>query len=249
MLLLGCEYGIQWARSRAPEPTRAGARHPIAFEAGLLAIGLALLPPLDALSDCSFAVHMVQHLLLIEIAAPLIVLGLPSPHLAGLLVIPWPFGQWLKQRMARAGACVRQVLALATCPVPGLALASITLWLWHLPAAYNLALEHDAVHAFEHLTLVLAFLLFWWPVLAPVGAPGTLRSNGGRVLYLLAGATSSALLGGLITFAPAALYPHYATILGPAFALADQQRAGAVMWLAGSLIYPLAAALALRDGD
>lgn len=224
-----------------------GVRQRLAAAGGLLAIVVALSPPFDALSDRFLTDHMVQHLLLIDVGAPLLVLGRPDQALGRLLGRGW-LVRCGKEHPAphRSRLATRGTDVLAH-PIAGWVLANAVLWLWHIPVAYNLALEHDGVHALEHLTFVLAFLLFWWPLLAPPASPGALRTNGGRALYLLAGATSIGLLGALITFAPAVLYPHYAAILGPGPAFADQQRAGAVMWLGGPLIYLIAAAFVLRD--
>lgn len=210
-------------------------------------IAIALSPAIDALADRFLTAHMVQHLLLIDVGAPLLVLGRPDRLLERL-----PGGGWLGHHTKERAVPGRFRLArrrtdLLMHPLICWILANAVVWLWHVPAAYTLALGYDGIHVFEHLTFVLTSWLFWWPLLASPASTGALRTNGGRALYLLASATSIGLLGALITFAPFVLYPYYAAILGPDLALADQQRAGAVMWLGGSLIYLIVVNFVLRD--
>ncbi len=229
---------------RAPEPaTRLRVQHglrtrPRSVEwrriaagcVGLGVLAIAVLSPVDEWAQRLFWVHMLQHLLLLYLAAPLLAIAVP-------LALP---GSGHPPRRAR--------MAWLTSPVCAFCLSTVVLWLWHLPAAYELALQNDPVHALEHLSFLGAFGLYWWELLAP--APSShLRSNGARTLYLLAGATQAMLLGALITLSDHVLYAHYLLISRPSglSSLADQQLGGALMWLSGPVIYGLAAVLVMRD--
>jgi cytochrome c oxidase assembly factor CtaG len=127
----------------------------------------------------------------------------------------------------------------------------VTLWAWHAPAVYGLALTNPVVHEIEHLCFVGGYLLYWWPLVAPPTAAGRLHSNVARAGYLLAGATQSALLGAVILFRSSVIYSQYLHIPGATLssALVDQRLAGAIMWLPGAIVFALAAALVMKEGD
>ncbi|MBV9173097.1 MAG: cytochrome c oxidase assembly protein [Chloroflexi bacterium] len=207
---------------------RAGRGHVVkpwqvvCFALGLLAILVALESPIDSLSDQLFAVHMVQHLLLILIAGPLLVIGAP---LAPML--------WALPRDSRApvGAVVRRLVVAA--PV-ALAVHSIALWIWHVPPLYEAAINSRGIHVLEHLCFLVTSALFWWSILHP-GRNG--YALGG--VYVLVLSVQSMLLGALLTFSSGAWYTsHLATTaawgLSP---LEDQQLAGLIMWVPGGVVY------------
>lgn len=205
----------------APRFPRARAA---TFVAGAVALGAATVGPLDAVAHRSFWVHMVQHLILVFVAVPLLSAGapvrlarhaLPAPAAARVLVL-------LRSRVVRA----------ATRPIVAWVLFASTIWAIHVTPLYEAALTHDGWHAAEHLLVVLAATVFWLPVNA--AEPGASRlSEPARVAYLLGAIPITALLGGVIASADRVLYPTYAR--AAAAPLADQQAAAAVLWLGGGL--------------
>jgi putative membrane protein len=227
---------------------RAGPGAPSAgqaacFAAGLATVVLALLSPLDTLAHGLFVAHMAQHMLLVMVAAPLLVLGAPGLPLAVSLAPDW------RRRLGRLRhrPAVHGARDLLTRPLVAWAVHVGTLWAWHMPGPYQAALGNDLVHAVEHASFLATAVLFWWVVLSRQGrrrlAPGF------AVLYLFAAALQGSALGALLTLAPAPLYPLQAAIApawGPA-PLADQQLAGLVMWVPADLVY-LGAAGALFMG-
>lgn len=214
----------------------------LAFAAGVLVLGAALAPPLVTAAAQLFWPHMLQHQLLLLLAAPLLALGAPQRALPWLLPrssgapragVRWPrraLALWARPA-ARLGAVGGALLA------GGLHLALV--WGWHAPALYGSALANPWLHRLEHAALLLAALLLWRAALGRRPALGA---------GLLFGAMVHAgLLGALLVFAGAPLYPPYAAsapLLGVE-ALRDQQLAGALMWAPGGLVYGAAAVAAL----
>ncbi len=238
-ILLGAFlYGAWWIRLRVHGAAdRAGWRPLAAWTAGLLVTVLALLSPLGALAHQLFWIHMVQHELLIFLAAPLFLVGL-MPLLPAV-----PTGAW-----TRYVSLARAIESLAR-PLPALAFSTAILWLWHAPAAFDLTLASVPVHALEHLSFLGAFLVYWRPLMRAGGPLPVLRTGASRALYLLAGGTQAAVLGALLAFAGSPYYRHYMQTAGAwGFTpLADQQLGGAVMLLSGAVAYVAAAAFAIPD--
>lgn len=202
------------------------------FAAGVLILWLALASPLDELGDdYLFSAHMVQHLLLLQVVPPLLLMGLPAPLMRRAL--HWP-----------PAARVERVLSR---PVLAWTLAMGTLWLWHLPALYNFALDHEGVHVIQHLSFLVTATIYFWPVCATL--PEARLQPLQMVAYLFTAAAANMLLGILLTFAPVGLYPHYLhpddelhilPLLQGQWGLTpeiDQQIGGLVMWIAGNLVY------------
>jgi putative membrane protein len=235
---------------------RAGVGHGVArwralcFVGGLATIVVALLSPFDALDSLLFSAHMIQHLLLILVAAPLLVLGAPG--------VPWLYalplssrralGHWWKRAMAmRAGW---QALAH---PLVVWSLNVVVLFAWHLPGPYALALRYDAVHGFEHTCFLGVSLLFWWTLLDPAGQRRL--GHGAAVLFVFTMGLPMGILGALLTFAPTLWYPtqEVNSALWHLTPLEDQQLAGLLMWIPSGIIYLLLAltllAAWLRDEE
>ena len=213
-----------------------------------LVLGAALISPLEALSGLLFSAHMVQHLLIMIVAAPLLVLGLPV--VAGLWALPTGARKAAAQGWLRATA-LRNAVHTLTHPVLAWTLFVATFWVWHTPGLYEAALRSNMVHGLEHLTFWAASLLFWWTLLQPVGHRRLGR--GAAILYLFAASLQGGALGALITFSPRPWYGAYertTEALGRS-ALGDQQLAGLLMWLPlGTLFTVLAGVfflLWLRD--
>lgn len=208
------------------------------YGAGIVALFVALVSPLDAFGEALFWGHMVQHLVLILLAAPLLVLGTPLVPLFWLLDAPARRrlgGWWNRQR------ALPLLVALLGTPLFAWALHAAAIWAWHLPAAYQAALRDERIHALEHLTFLGTALLFWWVVLQPAGRRRL--DYGMSVLYVVTAGIQGGLLGALLTFAGTPFYPVQ-SVTAPVWGLTpleDQQLAGLVMWLPAGLVYLTAA--------
>jgi putative membrane protein len=209
----------------------------VAFGGSILALSADLLSPLDGLSGVLFSAHMVQHLLLILVAAPLLAVSRPLAQLLWALPRPW---RRALGRLRAGGMVWRQVRRFFGQPLAIWALHAGALWLWHLPVLYEAALVSEPVHALEHATFLLTALLFWNVLLAGSHSP---RRSGMGVLYTFTMALQGSLLGALITFTAQPWYSTYAEQLNPwgLTPLADQQLAGAIMWVPSGAVYVLAA--------
>jgi len=236
-----------WRGSRPPSLRVVGATvrrrvmpwRGLCFVSGLLVVLVALDSPVERLADDWFWAHMLQHVLLMMVAAPLLVLGAPwLPFWR-----PLPLG--LRRRLARAlvkspsFAWLRHAARLVVSPVAAWLLFDVNLALWHVPALYDLTLRNNGVHYGEHISFVLLGLLFWSQVLeSPPFHPRL--SPFGRVLYTTAGSAASWLLAIILTFATTPLYPaQSAGHHGGLSALADQQLAAGVMLGPGSISYAI----------
>ncbi|HMC07889.1 MAG TPA: cytochrome c oxidase assembly protein [Actinomycetota bacterium] len=224
-------YWRGW-RKLARRGSRAVAgRQAAAFFAGLWVLAVALVSPLDALATTLLSAHMAQHLLLLAVAPPLIVYGRPGLVMA--LGLPEP----ARRRLAGITRRRRGWAGIALHPLVVLVLATIALWGWHLPGPYQAALRNPPAHAAEHVVFLATALAFWSLVIDP-GPRRRLGYAPGMLLVFVSMLASSAL-GALITFSPLVLYPLYqagASMWGTT-ALADQQLAGAVMWVPPGLLY------------
>jgi putative membrane protein len=204
-----------------------------AFLAGLAAIAVALLSGVERYDTTLFSVHMVQHLLLMLVAAPLLALSAPITQLLRVASPAW--------RRRIVGLLHSGPLSALAHPVVAWLTFTLVLWISHFSPLFDAALENPLIHDAEHTVFLAAGLLFWWPVVAADPAPRRLGYPV-RALYLLLQMPPSSFLGMLITFANGPLYPHYATLGSPygIDALADQQTAGGIMWLAGDVVFIVA---------
>jgi putative membrane protein len=191
------------------------------FYAGLLILLAALITPLDEIGERrAFYVHMIQHLMLGDLAPLAIVLGLTGPILRPVLALP------MVGRL--------RVLAHPLVALPAWALA---FYLWHLPAAYQAALAHPAVHALEHLSFFCAGLMIWAAVLEPLPGPAWF-GNGAKAAFVLAVRALSGVLATALIWAGQPLYPDYASgerVWGIS-PLTDQAIGGALMFVEGATV-------------
>jgi putative membrane protein len=182
--------------------------------AGLVAVFAALISPVDRLGDSLLVMHMVQHVLLLDVAPILLLLGLTR-------VLLRPVTRRIHLLERRAGPLAHP--AFAACAY------IVVMWLWHIPSLYDAAENSAAVHIFEHLCFAGVGTLYWWHLLSPIR--GRMRLTGlGPVVYMVVTKLGVGLLGIGLTFAPDAIYPHYAH--GGAWGLSadeDQSLAGLVM--------------------
>jgi putative membrane protein len=243
-LLLAGIMLAAWAYLRGRTPGRqtgTNAWRPRWFALALAAVGVALISPLSALSSALASAHMVQHLLLVLVAAPLFALSAPSSTLlrGSPLVVRQASGRW-RRRLGLAPSSWRMLRHPATVWL----LAVGTLWFWHAGVVYDAALEAHVLHVLQHVTFLVTGVLFWRVV---IGARGTGRVSPGLGVLLVFGmALQSVFLSVLLTFAPRPWYSAYVTTTTPwgLQPLADQQLAGVIMWVPAGLVY-LGAALFL----
>jgi cytochrome c oxidase assembly factor CtaG len=217
--------------------SRAERWRAVSFYSGLVVILVALASPIDSLAEKLFWVHMVQHVLLLTVAAPLIVLG--APWMSIWRPLPLGARRALARRATRSAwwAPLRALGRLLGRPLPAWIAFNVNLVLWHVPAAYDLAVRDRAVHDLEHMTFLLFGVLLWAQVLP--SAPLRVRlSRFARVAYIVAASVVSWVIALVLTFATSPLYPLYAHLAhrpGGISALTDQQLAGGVMLVPGSL--------------
>jgi cytochrome c oxidase assembly factor CtaG len=221
--------------SSGREPIRGAGAF---FTGGWIVLVLALVSPLHALGSALLSAHMVQHELLMVVAAPLLVLGRPLVRALWAVPLGWRKvgGRWARTRVAGT------LWPWVTRPLPAASLHGIVVWAWHAPRLYSETLSSEGMHALQHGTFFLSALLFWWSVLRARRS----RSRDGQAIFaLFATALHTGALGALLTFAPRLLYPPYAATTGPwgLTPMEDQQLAGLIMWLPGGLPYVAAGLL------
>ena len=202
------------------------------FAAGWLALVLALLSPIAALSEVLFSVHMTQHELLMVVAAPLLVLARPLAVFVWALPPVWRFrvGRWTRRPLVAKG------WSALTGPLTVWILHGAALWVWHLPTLYQAAVEHDGIHALMHVCFLFSAALFWWALVH--GRYGRL-GYGIAVLYVFTTGIHSTVLGALLTLAPRPWYAIYRdrAPLMHVDPLTDQQLAGLLMWVPFGTIF------------
>jgi putative membrane protein len=206
------------------------------FAAGWLALAVALVSPLDTLSGFLFSAHMVQHELLMVVAAPLLVLGRP------LATWTWALALARRRRVGRwsRGRAWAGLWSVLTDPLVAWALHAIALWGWHIPALFDAALGNEAVHVAQHASFLVTALFFWWAVLGhdPRGRYGP----GHSFVYLFTTMLHTSALGALLALAPTPWYAVYAARTGVLGLdpVQDQQLGGLVMWVPAGLAYVVA---------
>lgn len=216
-----------------------GSGRRIAAMTGWLALVVAFFSPIGALDDTLLSAHMLQHLLIIQVAAPLLLLGRPVPTM--ILGLSPVIGQTLGRAFARSGSFYK-VGSFITSPFASLGIFLVALFGWHIPAAYDLAVNNLLVHYLQHLTFFVSSLLFWWPAADPVTGKSTRR----RYLSLLSQAAAfvaANAVGITFTFAGNVLYRSYesAPLLVGIAPKDDQVTAGVIMWVLGGLVYSVSA--------
>jgi cytochrome c oxidase assembly factor CtaG len=222
-------YVLRWRRVRDEGNAKeAGAGRLTLFASGVLVIVAALISPIDRLAEQVFAMHMVQHVLLLDVAPILMILGFTK-------VLLRPATRRIQRLEQAAGPLAHPAFAVI--------FYVAVMWVWHIPAMYDAALEHAGVHVLEHIFFLSAGCLYWWHLLSPIRSrmsPGPF----GPVVYMLVTKLLVGLLGIGITFAPEPLYAFYEHAprvwgLSPED---DQTVAGAIMALEQSIVMGIALA-------
>tara|TARA_B100001121_G_C18698943_1_gene626390 strand:+ start:27 stop:2273 length:2247 start_codon:yes stop_codon:yes gene_type:complete len=226
-------------------PERFTRRRLASFQLGLATLWLALASPLDTLGNLLLSVHMTQHILIMMVAPPLLLLGLPGmPLLMGLpraVRRHWigPFIAW---------PALRRIFHGLTHPVFALTAFTVATWAWHVPVLYELALQDPTWHKIEHVLFLGTALLFWWPVIEPWPS----RSPWPRwamIPYLLLADIQNTVFSAFFSFYETPIYETYRTAprIVSMTALEDQSVAGAIMWVPGSIIFLFPVAVILRS--
>ncbi len=234
--------GVRRSWAKAGRGAVIMERQVAAFAAGIFVLVLALASPIDALSDDLGWMHMVQHMLIINIAAPLLVLGGPGLAFIWFLPIVWrrKFGSyWNRDRSGRI------MTYMLWQPLVLWGLFAFTLWIWHLPSLYERALHNELFHDFQHFTFLIAACLFWRVLLDPVSR---LRlSRAGAVVYLFLTSLHATVLGVFMALSQGVWYSTYEgrTLSWNISALEDQQLAGLIMWMPACMTYAIVAAVVL----
>jgi putative membrane protein len=216
--IIGLAALYEWGHRRTHRSGRAAL-----FYAGLATMFFALNGWLHDLSDSYlFSAHMVQHLMLALVVAPLLVMGVTAEMLRPVIAVRGigPIARWI------------------TSPIRTFAIFNVVVAAWHLPPLYNFALAHHPVHIVQHLMFLAASVLMWWPVLSPVPELPRL-SYPGQMLYLFLMSIPMAIISVYIAYADGILYPMYASAprVWAITPMNDQLIGGLIMWIPGGLYF------------
>ncbi len=234
-------YLVGWLRIRRTRPVEFPVWRLYCFEFGLLVLWGSIGSPMDGLADALLSAHMVEHMLLMSVVPPLVLLGAPVvPLLRGL-------PRWMLRRVAgpllRLG-WLRAMARFILRPVPAWLAMNITLLAWHVPAAYDFALENEHWHDFEHLCFLATSLLFWWCLLRPW--PAKKQQWGWMALpYLVSADFVNTGLSAFLAFCGRPVYSYYVTNPNPfgVSLLQDQMLGAVIMWIFGSMVFLIPAVL------
>ncbi len=227
-----------WLSVRALKVTSAWRA--FSFLVGLFLVWVAVASPIAALDHELLTIHMVQHLLLMTVAPPLIWLGAPVGHV--LRGLPQRFVKSLCAPLWHSRAAKIFAKALGKPKFAWLA-ACATLVGWHIPTLFALGMQSVAWHLFEHLSFLATGLLFWWPVVQPPAGPS--QQDLSVILYLFFATLPCDILSGFLAFSDRVVYPIYFSsshLLGFS-PLVDQQCAAALMWTCVTFVYLVAGAI------
>ena len=232
-------YSRGWIRLRSASPGVIAVWQLVAFISGIAAVWIAACSPLTALDDDLLSIHMVQHILLMAIAPPLILLGAPAmPLLHGF---PHSFVRGVLGPVLRR-QCLQGLGRAVTHPAFAWLAATLALLVWHFPAAFELGLRSAWWHEVEHASFFVTGLLFWWPVVQPW--PSVARWPRWSIpLYLFFATLPCDTLSAFLAFCDRVVYPSYlsAPRLLSISPLQDQECAGALMWACATFSYPIPA--------
>jgi cytochrome c oxidase assembly factor CtaG len=237
LIALAAAYtaGVQRAWARAGRDRLVRVHQAVYFALGLAATLAALVGPLDRRAVHSLTAHMVQHVILLGVAAPLLATGEPTTALL------WTLPDDTRRRASASWRAVQRSQrgrGWAVWIGATILVQTAVVFAWHVPAVYDAAVRHPLLHGLEHLTFLLSAGAFWWVV----AGTGWKSRQGAGVFAVFAGWFPMMGLGVLMTLAATAWYPAYVTGSAAA-ALRDQQMAGAVMWSVGGLTSVIGAAV------
>lgn len=229
--------GVLKMRARAGRWPARSTVSVVAFGAGWIVLALSLVSPLHDLSEELFSAHMVQHELLMVVAAPLLVAARP------LVPALWSLPESARISIGRTVQTppFSSIWSFISRPLVAWVLHAVAIWAWHVPALYDLAVRNELAHTAQHLSFLLTAFLFWWTAL-PRGQSDRNASS----LFSLFGTTlHTSVLGALLTFSDASWYHSYqtSTVSWQLSPLDDQQLGGLIMWIPGGFTYLIVALL------
>jgi len=235
--LTAAVYARGWLSIRKLLPQLIPIWRLAAFFSGLFSLWIAIGSPLSAFDEVSISAHMVQHLLLMAVAPPLLLLGAPSiPFLRGLpqWIVTGALGPFLRSQP------VKWLGHFLVHPAVCWLAATVALLAWHIPAAFELALGSEAWHEVEHICFLSTSILFWWPAVLPFPSDAT-WSRWSIPVYLFLATLPGGALGAFLIFCDRVVYPSYAAAprLFGISPLEDQAIAGALMWVFGTFVYTI----------
>jgi putative membrane protein len=237
ILITAAIYLRGWLAIRKTRSAQFSDIRLASFLCGLAILWLAIGSPMEGFADALLSAHMVEHLLLMSVVPPLLLYGLPVvPLLRGL---PAPLRRWIIGPLLRTPALRRFGHWLVT-PVVAWLLMNLAYLGWHIPTAYDFALEHENWHAVEHLCFLGASILFWWCIIWPWPARVQQR-NWGVLIYLIGADLVNTMLAAFLAFCDRPVYRYYVDNPNPfgVSVLRDQILGAAIMWVLGSLAFLL----------
>ncbi|HEY1903742.1 MAG TPA: cytochrome c oxidase assembly protein [Terracidiphilus sp.] len=234
-----------WLAIRKTRPAQFTGLRLASFLVGLGVLWLSIGSPMDGFADALLSAHMIEHLLLMSVVPPLLLWGMPVvPLLRGL---PGPLRSAVIGPLLRIAQLRRFVRWLGS-PLVAWLMMNITFLAWHIPKAYDFALEHENWHAVEHICFLFSSSLFWWCILRPWPASWQ-QQNWGILLYLVAADIVNTMLSAFLAFCGRPVYAYYLNHANPfqVSPLNDQVLGAVVMWVIGSFAFLVPAMLiALR---
>jgi putative membrane protein len=235
LALSGAIYIRGWFRTRKARPLQLPAWRAATFMAGMAVLFLVIASPIDTLADDLLLIHMSQHILLMSVIPPLLALGAPLVPLS--IGAPKLLIRTLAVSVGRV-ASFHKLASVLSSPMGALSAMILSFVVWHIPVAYELALRSDRWHTVEHLAFLATSLIFWWKIVEPwpVRRPW---SPWTKLACLIAADVANTAVSAYLSFCGHVIYPSYEHV-GRAFgisALADQNGAGAEMWVINSLVF------------
>lgn len=228
-------YVVGWVRIRQRNlNTKLATKLRLAsYLSGILLVAAMLLSPVDALSGQLFFMHMTQHMVMITFAAPLLWLGNPFP--IALWALPKSVNRFISLLISNKSPIRPALVAITSPGVSWFVFLAVYLG-WHDPNLYNAALYHDGVHDLQHITFLLAALLYWWPIFDGAPVFHKRMSTLARLAYLLGVIPPTMAAGIVIATSPVLIYTYYASVpnIWGVDKLYDQAMAGAIMWIPGN---------------
>ena len=227
--------GSRVALSRTTRAGEALLVQRICFTLGLLMLVAALVSPLHELGGVLFSAHMIQHELLMTVAAPLLILGRPAVPLL------WSLPRNFRKRLAigMGSPPIRSSWRTVSSPPAAWLIHGVAIWVWHIPGLYDASVRSELVHSLQHYSFFATAMLFWWAILR---ADRNGIRDGIAVIALFTTAVHTSLLGALLTSAEPPIYTAYgSTDAWGLTQLEDQQLGGIVMWVPGGIPYAVAA--------
>lgn len=237
LVLLGvtCTYYWAWLRVRETSEREVPSWFPWSFGAGIATLAFSLLGPLEAYNEQLFSLHMAQHLVLLQIAAPLILLGRPVQLV--LRALP-PRTTKRTVRFVFGRGMMRYLVLALTAPVTAFLLFNINIGFWHVPQFYDASVRDNLVHNLQHVMFAGTAMLYWWTIIDPVPRHHKLPEFWSLASVFLSMMIGS-IIGAILTLSSTVLYPVYLEALNPWgwSPLLDQQVGGLIMWVGSMVLY------------